>query len=221
MYIHHLTARDHQVVATIEHFRQVSSHQLERLHFADGSEASRGVRCRRTLIRLIRWQLVKRLERSIGGGPGGSEGYIYIPVGSTMRAPNPHTLDITELYVRLHEAGDVVFEPEPYCHQRVGERTLKPDAYVVVDDKRWHLEVDRGTEWPAQIRAKLNLHLYAWEHWPDERFPRVLFVVAQGSYAPARKRLIERQIASLSPEDQEPFAVCLFDDALSLMTLHS
>jgi hypothetical protein len=51
--------------------------------------------------------------------------------GTTGRGPVFHTLDISELYVRLHERhitngldeadnGQIVFDKEPWCHIKIG-----------------------------------------------------------------------------------------------------
>jgi hypothetical protein len=51
--------------------------------------------------------------------------------GTTGRGPVFHTLDISELYVRLHERhiingldeadnGQIVFDKEPWCHIKTG-----------------------------------------------------------------------------------------------------
>ena len=58
------------------------------------------------MTRLHNWGQLSRIPRPVGGWSGGSEGYTYIPAGSRARVPNPHTLDITELFVKLTEAHD-------------------------------------------------------------------------------------------------------------------
>lgn len=181
------SARDQVIVETVERFRQITAGQLRRLHFADGSEASRAIRQRRVLARLVRDGMVSRLPRPIGGGDGGSGGYVYQPVGSRARIANPHTIDIAELHTRLREAerGGCLrlldAAPEPYCHAHLDGLVLKPDYYVRLQSAagtfRYFIEIDRGTEWRPQLRAKLRAYGRAFGSWTEPTFPKVVFLV--------------------------------------------
>jgi hypothetical protein len=132
-----LSSRDDSIIRSVQRFNQVSSSQLLRLYFSDHKPDHRQRRCNKALERLVELDKLGRIERAIGGFHGGSTGYIYIPVGGTARTPDPHTLDITELSVRLEErrhAGriaELTFIPEPYSHEQIGEVVLKPDGLVL------------------------------------------------------------------------------------------
>src|SRR6266536_1073115 len=78
--------RDLLIIRTVQRFDQVSSFQLQRLFFADGKPEWRGRRCSRALSRLVEWDALGFIERALGGGGGGSTGYIYIPKTSTATA---------------------------------------------------------------------------------------------------------------------------------------
>ncbi len=135
----------------------------------------------------VRDERLRRLPRPVGGGDGGSGGYVYLPATSQTRAEVAHTLDVTELYVRLVEAeraGDLtVLEvaPEPYCHVHLADTVLKPDCSLRIRTTcgtfRYFLEVDRGTDWRAQLRAKMRGYERGYERWPETTFPKVVFVV--------------------------------------------
>lgn len=137
----HLTARDRDIVETLDRLRLASAKQLERLHF-DGSPRSNSRNAGRVLSRLVDLQVLARLERRVGGVRTGSAGFIYAldtagqrlasacgPAGGrrvrrpwTPGAPFvDHQLDVAELFVRLRESerrGDLDlldFDGEPLC----------------------------------------------------------------------------------------------------------
>lgn len=158
-----LSDRDLQVLADLDNFRLLTTRQLQRLHFADGHlTVSAGARaCVRVLSRLRDHDLVRPLERRIGGVRSGSAGYIWHlgPAGERLlraqsgrtarrRYPEPsrhfisHTLAVADLAVQLTETArttslDIVrIETEPANWQRFLSPTgaaqwLKPDLYVV------------------------------------------------------------------------------------------
>lgn len=154
-----LTPLDWQVVTTVSRFRLLTGQQLARRFFPRNDAGRRA--CRRLLLRLVRSDVLMRLERRIGGVKGGSAGFIYATglngqklLGQGRRARRHrepgwpflrHTLAIAEVYVQLCEAVTeqadddlVVFDPEPLCWRSVplaqgGRAELRPDAYVVVD----------------------------------------------------------------------------------------
>jgi len=198
-----LSPRDLSVIQTVTLFRQATSSQLRRLHFAEGSEASQGVKQRRTLARLVKWGELARIERAMGGYAGGSSDYIYVPALSRARTPDPHTLDLTELYVGLEEgqrAGRLkllAFDPEPYCHTQLGHLELKPDAYVRLHTDqgtyRYWIELDRGTEWRPALSAKCRRYVQAYHHWAEDTFPLVLWITPDDMRARLVEGVIKRQ----------------------------
>lgn len=160
-----LTARDLEILVTIERFRLATARQLERVHFQGSSPLGNARSCRRRLERLVRLGVLARLRRRVGGVRAGSAGYIYAlaPIGQRLRdrdrprlrkawtpggAFTAHTLAITELFVCLVEAEragrvEVVrFDPEPDCWRwwngPGGARVaLKPDAYLVLGSREY------------------------------------------------------------------------------------
>lgn len=164
---------------------------------------------------------------------GGSADYIYIPAGSRSRIADPHTLDITEIYTRLiensggtNQAGALssnytllAFDPEPYSHVQMGNLELKPDAYLEIQTDygplpgvyQWFLELDLGTEWRTQLTQKMKRYTQAYNHWPENTFPRILWVVPDLT----RLRLIEGVIKR--QETPALFEVCLFDKAVDIL----
>lgn len=214
-----LSSRDQAVVRDVTRFRQLSSHQILRLHFADNSERSRHIRCNRTLRRLVSWGVLRRIERAIGGAEGGSSGYFYVTPTSKARLPNPHTYDIAELYCRLVESSGedlIAFDPEPMSHVSVGHVELKPDAFLDIRTSRGRLrafiEVDLSSEWKTQLSKKMRGYVLAYEKWRDSTFPLVVFVVPDQE----RQRLIEGVVKR--QETPGLFAVVLFEDAVSYLT---
>ena len=123
-----LTARERDIVVTLDNVRVATARQLERLHFTDGSSYSATRKARRTLSRLTTLRVLARLERRVGGERSGSSGYVYAldvagqrlasacgPAGG-IRIRRPwtpgaafisHQLAVTELTVRLTERARV------------------------------------------------------------------------------------------------------------------
>jgi hypothetical protein len=152
-----LSARDRDILRSLQRVRVATALQLERLHFVGESPRHR----RRVLADLAGRRLLARLDRTIGGRRAGSVGHVFaldvvglrvLSVDSdsrgrrTQRPTTPgmpflaHALAVTEVYVRLVEAERrggvelVEFVAEPACWRRystaAGRVTLKPDAYV-------------------------------------------------------------------------------------------
>ena len=123
------------ILVDVARFSMLATSQLRRLHYRSGTAKGRLVRCSKHLKRLTDVGLVKRIHGVYDGPPE----YIYLPTSSKARRADMHTLDITELYVRLktqHSAFGVdsqagfVFDPEPWCHRTIGHIALKPDALL-------------------------------------------------------------------------------------------
>lgn len=116
--------RDLETLESLGKLRLATGDQLQRLHVADGSTATRARRARALLQRLADMKLVVRLGRRVGGVRAGSSGYVYGlsghgqavlaidgPMGGRRRrvwetSPSfqDHVLDVAEVYVRLVEA---------------------------------------------------------------------------------------------------------------------
>lgn len=217
-----LSPRDRQVIQTVERFRMVTTDHISRLHFSDGSPASTGVKSRRALARLVKWGCINRLPRIIGGGPGGSLGYIYQPVWSRSRVPVMHTLEIADLYVQLVEADRagqlelMAFDPEPYCHIQVGNMSVKPDGFlrIGVENRvyQWFIECDRSSEWRTQLGEKMRRFIKAYSEWQEPVFPRVLFIVPDEVRLRFVESVVKRQ------ELPQLFKVVQLREALQVLT---
>lgn len=213
---------------TLEQYGQATASQIQRLHFADGSPASQGVRMRRTMIRLtVRGHVSRLTSRGVGGTGGGSQGYVYQAARARGRNPDVHTLDISELGVRLHEANRagvlqlVEAQPEPDCHMDVGGIALEPDLWVRIRvqdrGRRCFVELDRATESAAEISRKLDRYAQAYERWGEGAFPLVLFVVNHELPARLTQRvqLIQRAVEKHSYGTL--FRACALDGAIAAL----
>jgi hypothetical protein len=140
----------------------VSGRQVQRLHY--GASAAGARLARKHLGQMVRWHVLTRLDRTIGGQRAGSAGLVYAlgPAGQRLLYPNRrrfrpvwtprtsylrHALAVSELYVCLRELERstsmelLAYESEPKCWRPYfgpgGARSiLKPDALAVlgIDD---------------------------------------------------------------------------------------
>ena len=231
-----LTAREQAVLSTVARMRLVTGGQLRRLHFTDVSRRQ----TRAVLTSLTDRRLLARLPRAVGGVRAGSAGFVYALDIAGQRLASPggrrrhrpwtpgvaflaHTLEITEVYVRLVEAvraGRLVLEDfatEPACwrsfHGPGGvQLVLKPDAAVTVRlggfVDRWFVEVDRGTEATTTIARKGDVYRLYWASGREQAdtgvFPRVLWLVPDEHRHEQLVDVLDRQPAAL-------FVVNVFD----------
>ncbi|OEJ61059.1 hypothetical protein BGM19_26655 [Streptomyces agglomeratus] len=141
-----------------------------------------------------------------------------------------HFLAVAELYVTLTEAARggrftvLDFQAEPYCWRSFGHRTLKPDAFVQLgvvhpDGRRrkgsFFIEVDRANQYGAKIETKLPQYLAYYQHhrqtWPDQSFPRVVFLAPHEQRVSYLRRLVAER-----PEAQRLFTVGLLDELVAV-----
>jgi hypothetical protein len=156
-----LSDRDMAVVGSLAAYRFLSATQIERLHFPVEAHTPLGaVRAsRRSLERLTRHGVLRRLERRIGGVRAGSAGFVYCLGPAGVRLVNAgrrraialepstaflaHSLAVAEVVVTITEATRASalelldIQVEPACWRRfygVGgaSELLKPDLYVVL-----------------------------------------------------------------------------------------
>lgn len=162
-----LSGRDLAVLRSLAALGLMTTGQVQRLHFAEGSDLTQARRARRCLERLHTHRLLARLTRRVGGVRAGSAGQLHtlstngrrligLPTraGATSVTGEPagpkvaHTLAVADLAVTLHEAHragvlDLVrFETEPTCWRTwtgpAGEtRHLRPDAFAIVARGQW------------------------------------------------------------------------------------
>jgi hypothetical protein len=183
-YAAELTERDRAVVAMLAAVKLATGNQLRRVTLGDDSESAQRA-ARRQLQRLVRWRVIARLERRLGGLGRGSDAWTYaldvtgqrlVAKGHVHRPKLPgrpmwaHALLGAEVYTRLAEVvsdsdRDVrCWQGEPECWRDfrggLGERLrLKPDAFVVVTGPDYEdvafVEIDTGSQSRTVIRAKL------------------------------------------------------------------
>ncbi|HEY7831902.1 MAG TPA: replication-relaxation family protein [Solirubrobacteraceae bacterium] len=249
-----LGEQDASVLAFIAAARLATGTQLvRRFWLKEGGNPDRQARNgRRALKRLSDWRVLDPLPgRGRGGTRGGSDTIIY-SVGAAgarllarrgldrRRLGTPgdrhisHTLTITELLVRLHEAEAtgvlecIEAQTEPECWRAflgaMGARlTLKPDLLLRVAapgsdfETRWAVEMDMATESPSTIRAKAQRYL---EHYRSGReqqehgvYPKVLWVVPDAR----RAEQIMGVLARLPAPAERLFSVCQFHDTTALL----
>ena len=131
--------RDLAVLRDVGRLGHTGADQLQRLHFAEGSEVGRRRRAQAVLRRLTEDGYLHRLPRRVGGTGSGSAGFVYclgyrgqrlvFPTlfpGRRARTPEEvgtsfvrHSLAVAELVVALVESerdggcSDLVLETEP------------------------------------------------------------------------------------------------------------
>jgi hypothetical protein len=152
-----MNERDHAVLLIVQQLRLISGGQLQRLYWPGDDAARRAAR--RGLLRLVRWRVLDRLPRKLGGMRAGSDAFIYRlgPVGYRMLAREgftsqrigevpserrlAHSLTIAECVTSLKEtertsAVEIIdLQTEPACWRPfigpMGETLiLKPDLFL-------------------------------------------------------------------------------------------
>lgn len=219
-----LSIRDHQVIASVRLLGQLTTPQIQRLHFSEPgtSVVSRPVRTRRALRRLVKWGELARIEnRGVGAHIGGSDSFTYTPAGKKARRRDDHTIDIAEFYVRLLEfertGGLEVLEFSPEDQFMEGIKS-KADAYLwcKVNGRKsdYLIEIDRGSETKTQIKAKLKAYTKAAGR--ADYFPHVVFVVTFNPTGSLEDRA--NMIGALCDLEEYPemFKVCVMEKAWSL-----
>jgi Replication-relaxation len=240
-----LTDSDQVVLMFIADLRIATGQQLRR-RFYEGQDARAA---RRTLARLADWRVLERLPRRIGGVRSGSEGFIYVlgvagarllarhgQARRRLEAPGDryinHSLAITELAVRLHEAerhGELdllAVEAEPSCWRpfigSAGTRVvLKPDVFVRIGigafEDRWFLEVDLATEARGTLQSKAARYVSHMKSGEQQRahgvYPRVLWIV---STERRREQLLEA-LSGLPEAHRRLFETALFEQAVDFL----
>jgi hypothetical protein len=151
---------------TLRTLRLLTTTQIQRLMFVDGTAQSNSRIARGVLQRLTTKGLLTRLDRRIGGVRAGSSGHVYALTAAGQFVLDPgqergrrrvyepglpyvtHRLAVSELAVRLQEAARtgrfelIEFRAEPDCWRSFfgpgGARlSLKPDAFVRLGRERF------------------------------------------------------------------------------------
>jgi hypothetical protein len=136
--------------------------------------------------------VIRRLPYKLSGYQRGPGEFVYGAADSKARIPNLHTLDVTELIVRLTEqpVRPVEFWPEPWCYDTWGGVSLKPEAYIKVGKRHFFAECDLGTEFAAALSAQMNAYLRAYYAIDGGSFPQVVFIC----HSPDRQKFIQREV---------------------------
>jgi hypothetical protein len=190
----YINQRDSSILQLVTRFHQLTTTQINELVFAGLSPMP----CHRALRRLVAHNFLMRVERRVVGGQRGGSGQYVYQLGreghrehgeGTFRpwaTVSLHTLAVADAYlsvVRLSRQGLVTidsYSTEPDCHETIGRYDLRPDLFVdvirAVNGERLPIwfEVDRGTERPIRIKAKLERYYKArqarnveeWPIWP-------------------------------------------------------
>lgn len=153
-----LSDKQRHVIADVDKLGIVSGKQLQLLHY--GPSAAGGRLARKHLSQLVRWQVLIRLGRTIGGERAGSAGYVYSlgPAGQRLQYPDRsryvprwtprpgylrHALAVTQLYVSLRQLERsesvelLAYDTEPRCWRCYfgpggASSLLKPDSLAIV-----------------------------------------------------------------------------------------
>lgn len=214
-----LSPTQQAVLQAITKHGQLTASQVRRLCYTGTPEGVR-IRCQRHLTRLTSLGLVRRFW----GVYYGAAQYIYMPAGTTTRGPVFHTLDISELYVRLatqkgpelvqdmQSLHNFVFDREPWCHIKIGHVEVKPDAFLKFNEtEQYFIEVDRSSADRSKLARKLRQYVNLYEQWDvevdGETFPQVIYTVLDSD----RKRIIE---GVAKTQRYNLFRVMLFDEAV-------
>jgi hypothetical protein len=242
-----LTDQHRAVLLFLAQVRLASADQVaRRLWAARVPTDSRAQTARRALRRLELWRVIDRLPRRIGGIRGGSTSLIYRigPAGrrllgrmgyepKRLHIPGDryiaHTLSITELGVRLHQASlagtlDLIeLQTEPTCWRAflglMGARfVLKPDLFVRLGvgafEDRWFVEVDLATEATPTIVSKAKRYVAYYRAGEEQRrhgvYPRVVWTVPHRD----RREQLAEALRHLPPGAQQLFVVWPYDEVV-------
>ena len=161
-----LSERDLQILTTLQEYHFVSSRQIQRLYFIDGSSAQANSRAtNRALKRLNGQGLIAHLKRRIGGWRSGSASQVWhltepgerlLRLESSEKQPRKrpeepspqfleYTLAIAEAAVNLtclYRSGEeklkLLSPKTSFSFRRNGKvATLKPDLYAVILDSEY------------------------------------------------------------------------------------
>jgi len=244
-----LTDRDWAILHSLEQLHFLTTRQVERLHYPPGmfTTLSAARSSRRDLGGLHRRQLIRHLERRIGGLRAGSASFVWTldEVGARLldhstrrRAQEPsrlhldHVLAVSELVVRLHEHARpktielLEIQTEPGCWRTVpaahgGRLTLKPDLRLTlgVDEAElhWFVEIDRGSEHRPVLTRKCTAYLLAWRSGREQRERGVFPRVVWVAPDAARVAVIRSVVSKLAGAPAGMFVTVTEAEALPFL----
>jgi hypothetical protein len=250
-----ISDRDQGMLEAIGRLRLVTAGQLTRLFFPGSPSPVSGARaCRKQLQRLADLGLIESLPRPVGGVRGGSAGTVWRTTSEGRRltaalggdglpgrrsrylagaAHQAHTLELSELYVRLdgaNRAGQLEVlehQAEPACWRSFvgghgGLAQLKPDAFVRLGVGDWeHLafvELDRGTEGSSALQRKTEAYQAYWRSGHEQQhagvFPRVVWLAT----TERRRQQLRRHLELVAGREGPTVVVAAVEDAVTVLS---
>ncbi len=237
------TNRDQKIIELVARFKQLSSAQIRELVFRDSPGRTN---CDRALRRLVRSDMLARIERRLVGGANGGAGQYTYQLGRAasdyyegrhrpVRAVDLHRLAIADTFLifkRLEWDGQlelVGMSNEPDCWMTIGSYELHPDLLLDVKQRsgaqRWiWFEVDRATESDRHTKEKLNRYWQAALHNAYEREQgtttalKAFPVVVWATIDEARARVLKWLISQMPDEAQRLFRVTTMEKLPALFS---
>lgn len=242
-----LTDLDWRLIGFVSDYRLVTGGQLIRAFWKTTQRETAAARAgRRTLKRLRESRVLDALPRAIGGVRGGSDGLVY-GVGiagrkllarrglERRRLGTPgdryvqHSLSVTEVVVRLHEARQagrvdlIEVNGEPACWRGflgpLGERVvLKPDLALRLGAGAYEdiylLEVDLATEASGTLTGKGRRYLAHYRSGSEQAahgvYPRIIWTVPDAR----RGEQVHDALRHLPSPAPKLFSVWLFEEVV-------
>ncbi|HEV3170378.1 MAG TPA: replication-relaxation family protein [Actinocrinis sp.] len=184
-----LSTRDLDILRLVDQFTQLASTHITELLLADRSHAVPD----RVLGRLVRLGYLARVGRRASGDKGGAGAYVYqlgrygrLLLGTESRPSpnvNTHALMIADTYLELRRAENRGLLTVKRWEVERSVPPVRADLFVHLDypaqgrSSSYFLEIDLATERPVRIVEKLSGYWTAAQHWNEEYFPYVVFVV--------------------------------------------
>jgi hypothetical protein len=245
-----LSGRDLAILNQVSDLRLMSSSQIAAVHFSlneHDNPAAAARATQRVLARLVRENLLSRLERRVGGVRAGSAGYVYClgSIGQRLMAPGgprqrdwepglkflDHTLAVSQLVVDVIEAsraGDLQIlqsQPEPHCHRMFSGPgspvVLRPDLFLAVGlgdmEHRSFIEVDRGSESLPVVIGKCRAYDAYYQSGREQEAHGVFPKVCWIVPDERRADRIERAIKKDRRLTDQLFAVTTYGKAVDLL----
>lgn len=217
-----LSTRDLAILRLIDQFTQLASTHITELLLADRSHAVPD----RVLGRLVQFGYLARVGRRVSGDKGGAGAYVYqlgrygrLLLGVEKRPSpnvNTHALMIADTYLELRRAEKTGVLTVGRWEVERSVPPIRADLFVEVNypaqgrGSSYFLEIDLATERPVRIVEKLAGYWEAAQHWTEEYFPYVVFVVNRE----VRRAELQRIVRGLPEERQEMVRVVLIGELI-------
>lgn len=217
-----LSTRDLDILQLVDQFTQLASTHITELLLADRSHAVPD----RVLGRLVQLSYLARVGRRASGINGGAGAYVYqlgrygrLLLGVEGRPSpnvNTHALMIADTYLELRRTEKTGVLTVKQWEVERSVPPIRADLFAEVDyptqgrGSSYFLEIDLATERPVRIVEKLAGFWNAAQHWNEEYFPYVVFVVNHE----ARAAELQRIIRGLPKERREMVRVVLMGELI-------